>query len=127
MLTHSFKRGRDKDKAREHYWTKTPTIHTVTFGVAHIETGGLHVRRTNIPPFILVTQAGLSACRTLLTGWRMNTMKNTVRKLRGAKTKLTEEKRQGGILYKSSEFSVRFIPSEKVPGGHGEQVALSLL
>lgn len=65
--------------------TKTPTIHTVTFGVAHIETGGLHVCRKNIPPFILVTQGGLSACRTLLTCCGESTMKNTFRNPHRAK------------------------------------------
>lgn len=65
--------------------TKTPTIHTVTFGVAHIETGSLHVCRKNIPPFILVTQGGLSACWTLLTCCGESTMKNTFRNPHRAK------------------------------------------
>lgn len=55
---------------------EAPTVHTVTFGVAHIETGGLHVCRKNIPPFILVTQGGLSASWTRLTCWGMDTVHN---------------------------------------------------
>lgn len=42
-----------------------------------------------------------------------------------AKTKVSEEKCVQE--FKNSEFPVRFIPSEKVPGGQGEQVAVSLL
>lgn len=31
------------------------TVHVVTFGVAHVETGGLHVGGQHVPPFVLVT------------------------------------------------------------------------
>lgn len=72
---------------------KTPTVHTVTFGVAHIETGSLHVCRKNIPPFVLVTQGGLCACRTRLTCWGMDTVKKyTVRIPHREMTEVTEEK-----------------------------------
>lgn len=51
------------------------TVHIVTFRVAHIETGSLHIRRQHIPPFILVTQHWLCTCRTRSAFWdtRANT------------------------------------------------------
>lgn len=57
----------------ERPYKPAPTIHTVTFGVAHIKTGRLHVCRKNIPPLVLVTQCGLCACWTPLTSWGMDT------------------------------------------------------
>lgn len=68
---------REREGARH---TNTPTIHTVAFGVAHIEAGGLHVWGKDIPPFILITQYGLGPSRTLLTRCKRNSEKNTIRK-----------------------------------------------
>ena len=37
----------------------SPTIHAVTLGVAHVETGSLDVGRKYIPPLVLITEDGL--------------------------------------------------------------------
>lgn len=47
----------------------TLTVHVVTFGVPHVETGSLHVGRQDVPPFVLVNQDGLCACRALSARW----------------------------------------------------------
>lgn len=85
---------KDQSKEEEHYWPhrhiKIPTIHLVTFGIAHIETGSLHVCRKDIPPFILITQGGLSACWTLLTCCGKSTTGEHI-------LETTQSKQKGGI------------------------------
>lgn len=49
------------------------TVLVVTFGIAHVETGSLHVGRQHVPPFILVTQHRLGTCRALCTRWHTHT------------------------------------------------------